>query len=429
MDSTLIPITDIDENPDNRAAGGLGDIAALAASIDGVGQLVPAIVAATGNGRYRMLDGHRRLAALRSLGTDRSLSAIVVASTNEGIELMSGLAANELREDLTDADRARAFQMVLMDIPPGEVSAATGIERGAAEHVRRIARRIKPECVSDFESLSRVAEYELVDGASEIIDTWEGTTAELIEALAEHVRHQGLRDYAAEHFPGIPVVIADSSGTAGWKSWIAGRALTKDKPCGCDGFRVVYGNHRWQAKEGPQFYCSTPENHAKEIEAFEADRKATSTAEQQEREAKEAAKREAREAITRTSPARIAWLWEIISEQNQKDMGLWHDLSITVALTCPLDQDITDVMVRLNLGEEFATLETKTKRALFAVLGAAYVEATLDGYWGPDIARWQPFNLDALLEYLGALDDYNVPTEIALPFTVEQVKEALDGKG
>ena len=67
MEVVLVPLAQCHESGHQRREN-LGDVAALAASIEAAGQLNPALLLRMGEDDYEILAGHRRAAALRKLG-------------------------------------------------------------------------------------------------------------------------------------------------------------------------------------------------------------------------------------------------------------------------------------------------------------------------------------------------------------------------
>jgi len=100
-----IPIDSIHPHPSN-ARHDLGDLTELAASIRAVGLLQPLVVTQTRAG-WRVIDGHRRLAAARLAGA-KSLPCIATkpGDTDRDTALMLAAA---MHKQLEPIERARAF--------------------------------------------------------------------------------------------------------------------------------------------------------------------------------------------------------------------------------------------------------------------------------------------------------------------------------
>lgn len=105
-----IPLDLIDEHPANvRETLGDEDLLELAESIRTVGLLQPIVVAPKGGGRYEILAGHRRYAALM-LTTEQSVNCVVRTrrpERAEALELM--LVENLHRRTLNPIEEANAY--------------------------------------------------------------------------------------------------------------------------------------------------------------------------------------------------------------------------------------------------------------------------------------------------------------------------------
>ncbi len=105
-----IPLELIDPDPEQpRRTMDKAEIEDLAGSMVSFGQLQPAIVARMDK-RYRLVEGHRRLAAAQLLGR-KELAAIVLDKVpSDDQRLMLQLTVNCLRSDLRPVEKAHAFE-------------------------------------------------------------------------------------------------------------------------------------------------------------------------------------------------------------------------------------------------------------------------------------------------------------------------------
>lgn len=107
-----IPLDQIDPHPSNvrESLGHDEELAALADSIRSVGLLQPIIVQPKPDGRYEILAGHRRHAAMLLIPRLRTTMAVVqpAVSRAEALELM--LVENLQRRALNPIEEAEAFQ-------------------------------------------------------------------------------------------------------------------------------------------------------------------------------------------------------------------------------------------------------------------------------------------------------------------------------
>lgn len=108
--STLeCPIDRIDANPEQpRTRFNDAALAELAASIREAGIIQPLVVSETGDGRYALIAGERRLRAARIAGLV-SVPVVVRQAAPENAFVMA-LVENIQREDLNPVEQARAFQ-------------------------------------------------------------------------------------------------------------------------------------------------------------------------------------------------------------------------------------------------------------------------------------------------------------------------------
>lgn len=98
------------DNPDNPRSN-LGPVDDLAASIVELGLLQPILVCPGDAGLYIVVDGHRRTAAMRSVGYTLPFPAFVDDMDQTG-RLLRAVAAGSFAQRLTVLDQARAFQQL-----------------------------------------------------------------------------------------------------------------------------------------------------------------------------------------------------------------------------------------------------------------------------------------------------------------------------
>lgn len=104
-----IPINSV--HIENRQRQSLGDIDILAFSIAQYGQFVPIVVQDMGNGRYRLVDGERRLQACRH-NNSTLIKAIIYENLNEIEQQQIELELNVRREALKPIEEARAVRSI-----------------------------------------------------------------------------------------------------------------------------------------------------------------------------------------------------------------------------------------------------------------------------------------------------------------------------
>lgn len=124
MEATKIPLSScIESKHQNRK--GLGDATGLARSIEVNGQITPLIVVADGD-TYQLVAGHRRTAAMRSLGLEDA-DAYVMDGWDDARIAQILNAENNHRRELTEAERGRGIQTMLsLGVPVSDAAATAG---------------------------------------------------------------------------------------------------------------------------------------------------------------------------------------------------------------------------------------------------------------------------------------------------------------
>ncbi|MCL2492527.1 MAG: ParB/RepB/Spo0J family partition protein [Clostridiales bacterium] len=134
-----ISVKDLSPHPDNPRGDNLGDLAELAESIKARGVLQNlTVVPLAGTGIYRIVIGHRRLAAAKLAGLETVPCAIVEMDPKEQLGTM--LLENLARADLTIPEQAAGFQMMIdlgATIP--EIVEKTGFSESTVRHRLKIA--------------------------------------------------------------------------------------------------------------------------------------------------------------------------------------------------------------------------------------------------------------------------------------------------
>jgi ParB family transcriptional regulator, chromosome partitioning protein len=125
--------------PGDDSRKDIGDIGELAASIRSVGLLQPIGVRVLADSHYRVIFGHRRLAAVSSLGW-RSVPAVVIdAEPSE--DLLRALVENIQRRALSRQERALALEQLLASGLTGrQIAERTGMRENVVYSWLRVAR-------------------------------------------------------------------------------------------------------------------------------------------------------------------------------------------------------------------------------------------------------------------------------------------------
>lgn len=132
----MLPIEKLKPHPKNPRTD-IGDIGELAASIK-VSGILQNLTVVEHEGEYRVIIGHRRLAAAKSAGLKELPCVVVEMSEKEQIATM--VAENMQRRDLTISQQVKGVQM-LLDL--GEsldgVSKATGLSKSTVRQRQQIS--------------------------------------------------------------------------------------------------------------------------------------------------------------------------------------------------------------------------------------------------------------------------------------------------
>ncbi len=121
---------------------GDGEDLALVESLEQDGQQVPVILERLADGEYRILDGHRRIAALRHLGKTR-VEAIVVQAGTEDADLLT-LTAN-VRKNLAPLELAEALsRLVGRGLTHQDIGRRIGMSRQSIDVLVNLFRLSEP---------------------------------------------------------------------------------------------------------------------------------------------------------------------------------------------------------------------------------------------------------------------------------------------
>lgn len=140
MEVRKVPIGDVIPDPSNPRRE-FGDLEALADSFELNGErpgepVNPPVVVADGS-VYRIIDGERRWRAMRKRGAVTEMHALVCEGMDE-VEAMTSMLATDDKERLTDVERSRGVQMMLLlGVDPERVERAGRLGRGQGARVRK----------------------------------------------------------------------------------------------------------------------------------------------------------------------------------------------------------------------------------------------------------------------------------------------------
>lgn len=141
-----LPVDLIDSNPlQPRKDFGDEEMADLINSVKANGILQPITVRESGDGRFQLVAGERRLRAAKSVGIDRVPAYVL--SVDSDVDMMEySLVENIQREDLNPVEQAEAFALLLSkyDLTQQKIATQVGMSRPAVANILRLLR-LPPE--------------------------------------------------------------------------------------------------------------------------------------------------------------------------------------------------------------------------------------------------------------------------------------------
>lgn len=131
LEARVLRLALLDFHPSNVGRD-LGDLRSLAGSINDNGILVPLDVETTTGGRYRLRDGHRRLAAARLAGIKTGPAIIHTDTLDEREWLLQSVEFNHRRKGYDEADQRRvASRLEALGVTRAGIAEAFGVSPNA----------------------------------------------------------------------------------------------------------------------------------------------------------------------------------------------------------------------------------------------------------------------------------------------------------
>ena len=268
METTRIPLSQcVESNYQNRKE--LGDVSGLARSIEVNGQITPLIVVADGE-TYQLVAGHRRTAAMKSLGLEEA-DAYVMDGWDDARIAQILNAENNHRRELTEAERGRGIQTMLsLGVPVADAAVSADIPKAKAESYVRGTKLVPTDAVNlDIEAVALMGEYDDVLTEDDVVAIlskkghWE--RAAICQAARARAAAESARAELEER--GIRIVEDSDICEGGYHHC--------DGDCGHAGLVATVSANRWCESASVHFYCDdkahvhqpTPEEVA-ETEAF-----------------------------------------------------------------------------------------------------------------------------------------------------------------
>ena len=279
----------------------LEGIDALAEKLEATGgEPVDPIVVVRDGGIYRLVNGHRRHAAMVKLGT-RECNAVVCEDWHDADVLLAMLATDD-KQPLTELEKSRGIQqMLLLGVEPQKVAKAAGVPKKTVQRVNR-AMIMVGDAAEDMttDRLVWVAEHDdlpaedvaRVENAPE--SSWR-SEADMVEREAR-VRKEVERKRWELSQHGVRCL----DGTPTFDSGL--RFVPESMRC--PACRAVVTMSPWSSAPYVSWYCDDAERHG------------WATAPDAERERQEAEHRAKREADAQDAERRKAMVMQICKQDD-----------------------------------------------------------------------------------------------------------------
>lgn len=131
LDGALLRIPTNQVQPGPNARGEVGHVSELAVSISALGQQVPLIVEQLGPDRYRVIDGHRRLSAMKLAGLP-TVDAVLRRTPGNAERIVRQLAMHAQARSFDPIAEAKALHHLMWDMNMGREQIARLIGKSPA---------------------------------------------------------------------------------------------------------------------------------------------------------------------------------------------------------------------------------------------------------------------------------------------------------
>ncbi|WP_435233327.1 ParB/RepB/Spo0J family partition protein [Micromonospora aurantiaca (nom. illeg.)] len=131
LDGALLRIPTEHIQPGPNARGEVGHVSELAVSISALGQQVPLIVERLGPDRYRVIDGHRRLSAIKLAGLP-TVDAVLRRTPGDAERIVRQLAMHAQSRSFDPIAEAKALHHLMWDMNMGREQIARLIGKSPA---------------------------------------------------------------------------------------------------------------------------------------------------------------------------------------------------------------------------------------------------------------------------------------------------------
>lgn len=240
-----------------------GDIGELAAAIEATGgqPVNPPVVVADG-GAYRLVDGERRVRALRKIHGDEGMADVLVFTSYDDAEEAVAMVATDSKQELTAQERARGFQRMLL-LGVGEHRVAKAIRR-KVEDVRKAAKvaSIAPEQAT-LDQMIAAAEFDDEDERKAVLEAGTQWAMRAQSIRREHERREKNAPIEAELARlGIAIVDDAPRSEYGYGKWCYDAETLAEWAEGQDLDGAVAARYQW----GSGYHVYLPKRESAEAE-------------------------------------------------------------------------------------------------------------------------------------------------------------------
>lgn len=269
METTKIPLSQcVESSYQNRK--GLGDVSGLARSIEVNGQITPLIVVVDGDA-YQLVAGHRRAAAMRSLGLEEA-DAYVMDGWDDARIAQVLNAENNHRRELTEAERGRGIQTMLsLGVPVADAAVSADVPEDKAESYVRGTKLVPTDAVNlDFDAVALMGDYDDVLTEDDVVAILSKKGHWDRVAVCQAARARAAAESARAELDERGIRIVEDADIRD------GNYHYCDGECGHAGLVATVAPNRWCEGASVHFYCDddshvhqpTPEEIAAD-EAYE----------------------------------------------------------------------------------------------------------------------------------------------------------------
>lgn len=308
METKNVLLDLIDPHPSNPRED-MGDIEALARSIETIGLLQPPGVIATSNGRYMAEFGHRRIEAARRAGL-LAIHVYVRDDETDADAYLALIAENDQHKPLSVAERAKG-QQGLLDLGDLErASDATGVPMELLQKASRgrvVSAKAPKPIMATLEQYALLADLGDMEGVEELLKAKPETWGWKVDEVKRKVAHRAAIAEAAELADRLEA--REEPCPEGWQSLAnvldaAGKAVApEDAPVGS---LVVKFNRESSYMNPASWYVS---HETIEAQGWHMRWERPETPEEIEaREAREAEKAQRAASVSSAAAARIAFI-------------------------------------------------------------------------------------------------------------------------